>query len=163
MSKTTAKHTKRQKKTRGEPVALTTPDFLAEQKERLRQLLPQVFTEGKIDVDNARNPMGNYTVWPVVKSLKQVSKSFPFTLTGDQTTHRFIWSRDEVRFRSLQGYRDDDREEIKAWVYSPQEASQHISQEPMPAHINLWMFRGLAPKNGQDVEVIIHEFKFTPE
>jgi hypothetical protein len=40
--------------------------------------------------------MGNYTVWPVVKSLKQVSQSFPFTLTGDQTMHRFIWSRDEV-------------------------------------------------------------------
>ena len=45
---------------------------------------------------NARNPMGNYTVWPVVKSLKQVSRSFPFALTGDQTTHWFIWSRDEV-------------------------------------------------------------------
>jgi hypothetical protein len=25
--------------------------------------------------------MGNYTVWPVQKSLKQVSKSFPFSLT----------------------------------------------------------------------------------
>jgi hypothetical protein len=112
---------------------------------------------------NAKNPMGNFTVWPVVKSLKQVSRSFPFTLTGDQTTHRFIWNRDEVKFRSLQGCRDDDREEITAWVYSPQEASQHISQEPMPVHINLWLFKGLAPKNGQEVEVIIHDFKFKPE
>jgi hypothetical protein len=112
---------------------------------------------------NAINPIGNYTVWPAVKSLKQVSKSFPFTLAGDQTTHRFIWSRDGVKFRSLQGDRDDDREEIKAWVYSPKEASQHISQEPMPVHINLWLFKGLTPKNGQEVEVIIHEFKFTAE
>jgi hypothetical protein len=112
---------------------------------------------------NARNAMGNYTVWPVVKSLKQVSRSFPITLTGDETTHRFIWSRDELKFRSSQGHRGDDREEISTWVYSPKEASQHISQQPMPVHINLWLFKGLAPKNGQEVEVIIHDFRFTPE
>ena len=33
----------------------------------------------------------------------------------------------------------------------------------MPIHINLWLFKGTAPKNGQEVEVIIHQFKFTPE
>jgi len=27
----------------------------------------------------------------------------------------------------------------------------------------LWLFKGTAPKNGQEVEVIIHQFKFTPE
>src|ERR1035437_4288436 len=72
-------------------------------------------------------------------------------------------SRDGWKFRSLQGNGDDDGEEIKAWVYSPQEASQYISQEPMPVHINLWLFKGLAPKNGQEFEVIIHDFKFKPE
>jgi len=30
-------------------------------------------------------------------------------------------------------------------------------------HINLWLFKGLAAKNGQEVELIIHDFKFTPE
>ena len=122
----------------------------------------------EIDIEFARwgeakNPMGNYTVWPVVKSLQQVSSSFPFTLTGEQTTHRFSWSSDEVKFRSVQGYRDDDRAEINAWVYRPTEASRHVSQQPMPVHINLWLFNGLAPKNGREVEVIIHDFKFTPE
>jgi hypothetical protein len=112
---------------------------------------------------NAENPMGNYTVWPVVKSLRQVSKPFPLTLIGDQSTHRFIWSHDEVKFQSLLGHRDDDREEINAWVYGPREAAGHVSQQPMPVHINLWLFKGLAPKNGRDVEVIIHDFKFTPE
>ena len=33
---------------------------------------------------DAKNPIGNYTVWPVEKSLKQVSKSFPFDLDQDQ-------------------------------------------------------------------------------
>jgi len=112
---------------------------------------------------DAKNPMGNCTVWPVEKSLKQVSKSFPFTLTGDQMTHWFIWSRSQVQFRSMHGHRDDDREGINTWVYSPEEATRHISQQPMPVPINLWLFKGLAPKGGQEVEVIIHEFKFTPE
>jgi hypothetical protein len=122
----------------------------------------------EIDIEFARwgdskNPMGNYTVWPVVKSLKQVSKSFPFTLASDQTTHRFIWSRERVKFWSLEGCRDDDREDISTWVYSPSDAAQHISQQPMPVHINLWLFKGLAPKDGREVEVIIDEFRFTPE
>jgi hypothetical protein len=112
---------------------------------------------------DAKNPMGNYTVWPVEKSLKQVSKSFPFVLTNDQTTHRFIWSRNQIQFRSMHGQCDDDQGEFSEWLYSPKEASRHISQQPMPVHINLWLFKSLPPKDGQEVEVIIQGFKFTPE
>jgi hypothetical protein len=68
-----------------------------------------------------------------------------------------------VKFRSTQGFRDDDREELNSWVYSPSEAPRYVSQQPMPVHINLWLFKGLAPKNGREVEVIIHDFKFAPE
>jgi hypothetical protein len=77
--------------------------------------------------------------------------------------NRFIWSRGEVKSRSLQGHRDDDREEINAWVYSPSEAARHVSQQPRPVHLNPWRFKELAPKNGREVQVIIHDFKFTPE
>src|ERR1043165_1427078 len=99
----------------------------------------------EIDIEFARwgaakNPMGNYTVWPVVRSLKQVSQSFPFSLSGDQTTHRFIWSGDEVKFKSLHCHRDDDREEIAAWAYRANDPLRYVSQQPMPLHINLWLF-----------------------
>lgn len=112
---------------------------------------------------DAKNPIGNYTVWPVEKSLKQDSKSFPFDLAQDKTTHYFIWSTNQVQFRSMHGHRDDDREEFSQWVHSPKEPSRYISQQPMPVHINLWLFKGLPPKNGQEVEVVIQGFKFTPE
>lgn len=46
-------------KRHGQPVALTTPDFLAEQKEQLRQLMPQIFTEGKIDVEKLLAALGD--------------------------------------------------------------------------------------------------------
>jgi hypothetical protein len=88
----------------------------------------------EIDIEFARwgnhkNRMGNYTVWPVEKSLKQLSKSFPFTLADDQTTHWFIWSRESVKFRSLQGHPDEGGEEIASWIYSPDEPGHRISQQ----------------------------------
>jgi hypothetical protein len=61
--------------------------------------------------------------------------------------------------QSLQGHREDDGEEISTWLYSPSDAAPRISQQPMPVHINLWLFRGLAPKNGRELEVVIHDLK----
>ncbi len=122
----------------------------------------------EIDLEFARwgaaeNPMGNYTVWPAETSLKQVTHSFAFTQADDQTTHRYTWTRSQVFFRSLRAHRDDDQEEFSQWIFSPKEPARAISQQPMPPHINLWLFKGLAPKNSQEVEVLIHDFEFTPE
>jgi adenine-specific DNA-methyltransferase len=64
MSKATSKKSKskaatKPKQRRGEPVALKTPDFLAEQAKQIRQILPHVFTEGKIDVEKLRAALGD--------------------------------------------------------------------------------------------------------
>jgi len=122
----------------------------------------------EIDIEFARwgsasNPMGNFTVWPVQKGLKHTTKSFVFSLAGDQSTHRFAWSRDKILFQSLQSHRDQDGDELSRWLYQPKEPSQSISQQAMPVHVNLWLFRGLPPKNGLEVEVILRAFKFRPE
>jgi len=57
--KSTKKAAAKPKRRRGEPVALKTPDFLAEQADQIRQILPHVFTEGKIDVDKLRATLGD--------------------------------------------------------------------------------------------------------
>jgi hypothetical protein len=41
--------------------------------------------------------------------------------------------------QSLQGHREDNREEISTWLYAPGDAVRRISQQPMPVHINLWL------------------------
>ena len=87
----------------------------------------------------------------------------PNTLENDQATHRFTWGETRVLFQSLQGHRNDDLSEFGRWVYSPEDAPRRISQKPMPVHINLWLFRGHPPKNGQEVEVIVRSFEFTPD
>lgn len=109
---------------------------------------------------NARNPMGNFTVWPAEKGQKHVTKSFPFSLADHHATHRFTWGRDQILFQSLQGHRDDNREELGRWLYRPPEPARLISQQAMPVHLNLWLFKGLPPKNGQEVEVILRAFEF---
>ena len=38
-----------------------------------------------------------------------------------------------------------------------------IGDKPMPVEINLWLFKGQPPKDGQQIEVIIRSFNFTPE
>jgi hypothetical protein len=121
----------------------------------------------EIDIEFARwgkagNPIGNYTVWPVEKRLKQQSKSFAFTLENDQSTHRFTWSKTQILFQSFRGLGNDNREEFSRWIFSPLDAAQRISQRAMPAHINLWLFKGLPPKNGQEVEMVVQRFSFTP-
>jgi len=122
----------------------------------------------EIDIEFARwgkatNPPGNYTVWPVEKELKQQTKGFPFTLKTTESTHRFIWGNSQIRFQSLEGLRTDDAEEFSRWVFGPPDAKQRISQQPMPVHMNLWLFQGREPKNSQEVEVVVPRFSFAPE
>lgn len=124
----------------------------------------------EIDIEFARwgratNPMGNFTVWPVERARKQVSHSFPFVLPGEASVHRFVWRRDGIEFQSLAGppgKRNEDRL-LAAWDYRPSEPERFISQQPMPVHLNLWLFRGRPPKDGREVEVVIRDFRFTPE
>jgi len=111
---------------------------------------------------NPAAPIGNFTVWPVQDGVTNTSVSFPVELNGTYTTHRFTWESQQIFFQSLHGHTDGNENEFANWLYQPEEPSAHISQQPMPIHINLWLFQGQPPTNGSEVEVIIHNFSFTP-
>ncbi len=132
---------------------------------------PEVGPDGtnEIDIEFARwgNPAwpnGNYTVYPAQTNVNPPSgsKTFTFTLKGDYTTHRFIRSSSQITFQSLYGHREDDRNEFMHWIYGPSDYLKRIPQQPIPVHINLWLFRGKAPTNGRSVEIVISRFAFTP-
>lgn len=121
----------------------------------------------EIDIEFAKwgdpeAPIGNFTVWPVLPGLTQVSESFPVQLNGTYTTHRFTWQSTQIHFESLHGHRADSNNLIAEWLYQPQNASNSISQQPMPVHINLWLFQGQPPTAGKEVEIMIRSFTFTP-
>ena len=66
-----------------------------------------------------------------------------------------------MTFQSLYGHRDDDTHEFERWQDTPNEA-RLIPQQPTLVRINLWLFRGMAPFDGAEVEITISQFTFTP-
>lgn len=130
---------------------------------------PDVGPDGtnEIDIEFARwgrpaTPIGNFTVWPAVKEAKNKTYPFEFKLDGDYTTHRFDWAPQSINFQLLGGHRDDDANEIAKWNYAPVEAEKCIPQQPLPLHLNFWLFRGKPPQDGKEAEIIIRNFSFTP-
>ncbi len=121
----------------------------------------------EIDIEFARwghaaNPPGNYTVWPAQVGLTQRTYAFDFTLAGTYTTQRFTRQSQSVRFQSLHGHRDDNANQFAGWLFRPRDPLRRIPQAPLPVHLNLWLFQGQPPQNGQSVEIVIHAFTFTP-
>jgi hypothetical protein len=106
--------------------------------------------------------LGNYTVWPVDQTLGSSHSRFPINLSGSYTTQRFIWSSASIEFQSLGGNRDDNANQFAHWLFAPPDPANRISHQPMPFEINLWLFKGQPPTDGQEVEVILRGFTFSP-
>jgi hypothetical protein len=133
---------------------------------------PDVGQDGtnEIDIEIAHwgNPKwdnGNFTIYP--SKGERVSAgdhhTFPFSLNGEETTHRFTWSGDQIAFEVLQGLRDTSEEPLAGgqWVYAPHD-TRLIPQQPLPVHINLWLFAGKPQPDQKEIEIVVKRFTFTP-
>jgi hypothetical protein len=135
---------------------------------------PDVGKDGtnEIDIEFARwgdsaAPNGAYTVCPATgKRSSDATHAFEFSLDGTErptdTTQRFTRAGDRITFQSLEGLRDDDQHETASWAYAPANNSR-IPQEPLPIHINLWLFRGQPPSDGKEIEIVIKKVSFIPD
>jgi hypothetical protein len=112
---------------------------------------------GRATANNA-----DYVVFPA-SGLRAPKDNIEFkvALHGAYTTHRFVWESDRVTFQSLHGHHDDDAGEFERWAYMPNQA-RLIPQEPTPVRMNLWLFRGMPPFDGTEVEIIVNQFSFLP-
>jgi|SRR5271165_1446756 len=79
-----------------------------------------------------------------------------------EKTHRFAWNATSVFFQSLRGHYDDNSNEFAQWLCEPPDPASQLGQQPVPVEINLWLFKGQPPQDGQEVELIVRSFKFTP-
>ena len=109
---------------------------------------------------NNRYPNCNYTVWPAQQDINNFSFTKEITLSANNTTQRFTRTSNSVLFQTLQGFKDDNSNQIAMATCTAPPNS--ISTLPMPAFINLWLFQGHAPSNKKGVEIIIHKFTYTP-
>jgi hypothetical protein len=128
---------------------------------------PDVGPDGthEIDVEFARwgqssAPNGNYTVWPAKPGVARSSHRFNFHLDDDATTHRFFWTRTSVLFQSLRGHRDDNQNQLAAWLFVPANPTSQLGRKALPVEINLWLFNGQPPYDGREVELIVPAFSY---
>lgn len=121
----------------------------------------------EIDIEFSRwggttGPAGFWTVYPTTTAISETTRTFDVALAGTSSTHRFHRARDSVRFQFLHGHQDGDAQQAAAWTFAPKDAKRRISREKQPVYMNLWLFRGMAPSDGADVEVVVTDFRFTP-
>ncbi|MFA5805005.1 MAG: hypothetical protein WC879_10210 [Melioribacteraceae bacterium] len=128
--------------------------------------------QNEIDIEMAKfedqsTESGNFSVYPSKSGIDYSSNTFAISLSGNYTTHRYKWNSDSVIFQTLAGHRDDDINEIKRWECIPSSTSNdysdHIPQLSMPVYINLWLRSGQPPSDGNEVEIIIKSFRYSPE
>lgn len=118
--------------------------------------------EQEIDIEFSRwsvadNKDAQFAVQPSDKSGNK--ERYDLHLLGDRSTHAFNWQPDKIVFISLQGHgRTPDGENvIHQWVYTgtdiPPENGELL-------RMNLWLFRGAAPSDRKEQEIIIEKVEF---
>ena len=114
----------------------------------------------EVDIEFAKwgqdNPShnGQYVVQPYTTPGNL--EPFTFTLTGDFSTHYFDWRETSIQFKSIHGHHQEPPTQshlIHEWLYMGSDIPNE--NECLKVHINLWLFRGMPPSNGQEVEFII--------
>lgn len=82
-----------------------------------------------------------------------------YKVPNPPSTHGFIWSPDQVRFRSFIDHDIAGKLPIKQWDYSGPNNPKPTGDR---AHINLWLYQGLPPTDGQEVVLVVSKFEFVP-
>lgn len=114
----------------------------------------------EIDIELSRwgqekAPVGNFTVTPS-------TLNFPLPLQGELSTHQFLWLPDRVEFSSFQGHDElTDKTLLGHWVFRG-DGEANIPAPPLQLHINYWLFRGKAPEQNAQPEMVIRKFVFLP-
>jgi hypothetical protein len=81
---------------------------------------------------------------------------FHLDLPGENSSHWFNWQPTRVDFASLDGQGNL----LQTWAYTDTAAIPPAGGGN--ARLNLWLLDGKAPSNGQEVEIILTSFEFTP-
>ncbi len=116
----------------------------------------QAYNHREIDEEFARwgNPAdptnGQFVVqpWDGAGNLLRITQA----PGAAPSTQSFTWGTSSVAFSSSAA-------SPSSWLYTgpnvPQPGGEH-------ARMNLWLYRGQAPTNGQELEIVISSFSFTP-
>lgn len=124
--------------------------------------------QNEIDIEMAKwgyadAPLANFTIWPASANLAPVTRTTDIKPSGTDTIQRFFWSSNQVCFQLFNDIGDGvgiASEALAAYQYVPKAYKKAIPQRALPVHLNLWLRQGLAPLNGQEVEVVLKSFRY---
>jgi len=114
------------------------------------------YNHREIDVEfsrwsNAADPTnGQFVVQPYSTTGNLLRITQPSGITT--STQSFTWGASSVAFGSSAA-------SPSSWTYTGPDVPQPGGEN---ARMNLWLFRGQPPTNGQPVEIVITSFSFTP-
>lgn len=117
----------------------------------------------EIDIEFSRwGVEGNDNSQFVVQPWDTPGNRFRFDtqLQSDYSTHLFRWEWDRVGFSSFLGSAPspDPADEIATWEYAGGDVPPAGEES---TRINLWLYGGSPPSDGQPVEVIIESFEYS--
>jgi len=79
---------------------------------------------------------------------------FHSPLTGSALVYQFEWTADKIHFQV-----NDGTSPISSWSYTGSDIPRPGAEN---ARIALWLYKGLPPKGGEEVEVVVKRFEFIP-
>jgi hypothetical protein len=122
---------------------------------------PDVGPDGTTKWGKPNGLPASYTIHP---NSGNAGKKFPLRLSGDATSHSFMWRSNSVSFSSNHGhYTDENFQQFSSFHFQPDNPFGQVPQSPLRVHINLWMFQGRPPTDKREVELIVKKFIFTPQ
>ncbi len=104
----------------------------------------------------------NYVVYPGAPPKSARSQcATRWDSPAASSIHRFLWTASSVRYQSftapsITSATIPDR----AWTFKPSGSFQ-ISSGTWPLHMNLWLYGGAAPLNGQSQEVVVRRVTYS--
>ncbi|MCW4018488.1 MAG: glycoside hydrolase family 16 protein [Candidatus Bathyarchaeota archaeon] len=102
---------------------------------------------------------GWFTVQPRPYVEGENQKAFDFQLSGDYTSHYFTWNSRSIYFESAHGHYPVGTAP-QANIIQSFTSYKSVSAQEVKGHINLWLYNGNPPSDGNPVEVIIKSFQF---
>jgi hypothetical protein len=115
-----------------------------------REMDVEISRWGEVANDNAQ-----FVIFPLTVADK--CHRFNIEPGSDGTTHIIDWRQDRISYRSLRG--DADGKPIHSWEYAAPDIHPPGNEN---ARINLWLYRGAPPSDGQEIEVVVSRFQFVP-
>jgi hypothetical protein len=111
----------------------------------------------------------NYTLYPnIIDSQKHELNPIYFPITGNISTHRFTWKKNELLYEAMNGAVpiNTSANTNNGDLSTPILANNTITPMPLPIMMNLWIVEGKnAPANtsSDTIEMVITKFTYQPE